>query len=189
MTYEESIDPNASAVVAYRGSKKFAELAAWEFVEKEKPNFDIVTLCPPMTFGPVVHPVADDSQLNESNAVLWSVAKGADPLPVARVSAWIDVRDLAEAHAQALLTPGAGGKRYVSASPESFSYQLAADIIKEEFDWAKEVVAKGDEGAKPPPSYSLDGAAVTRDLGVQYRSFHDTVVDFVKQVKETLVKE
>lgn len=188
MTYDESIDPNASAVVAYRGSKKFAELAAWEFIEKEKPKFDIVTLCPPMTFGPVVHPVPDDSQLNESNAVLWSIAKGVDPLPVARVSAWIDVRDLAEAHAQALLTPSAGGKRYVTASSEKFSYQLAADIMKTEFDWAKQVVAKGDEGAKPPPSYSLDGAAVTRDLGVQFRSFHDTVVDFVKHVKETLVK-
>lgn len=184
-TYEES---KTSAVAAYRGSKKFAELAAWEYVEKEKPKFDIVTLCPPMTYGPVVNPVANDSQLNESNTILWSVAKGADPLPVARVSAWIDVRDLAEAHAQALLTPSAGGKRYITASPEQFTYQLAADIVKAEFDWAKGVVAKGDEGAKPPPSYSLDGAAVTRELGVQYRPFHDTVVDFVKQVKETLAK-
>ena len=169
--------------MAYRGSKKFAEMAAWQFVDCEKPNFDIVTLCPPMTFGPVVHPVADASKLNESNAVLWSIAKGTNPLPVARVSAWIDVRDLAEAHAEALLTPSAGGKRYVSAAPEKFSYQLAVDIMKTEFDWAKEVVAKGDEGAKPPPSYSLDGATVTKDLGVEYRSFHDTVVDFVKQVK------
>jgi len=49
LTYEESVDPKTSAVVAYRGSKKFAELAAWEFVEKEKPGFDIVTLCPPMS--------------------------------------------------------------------------------------------------------------------------------------------
>lgn len=73
-------------MVEYRGSKKFGELAAWEFVDEEKSKFDIATLCPPMTFGPVVHPVPDDSQLNESNAVLWSIAKGAEPLPVARLS-------------------------------------------------------------------------------------------------------
>ncbi|KAK2756963.1 hypothetical protein FQN54_004931 [Arachnomyces sp. PD_36] len=189
LTYEESISPNTSPVVAYRGSKKFSELAAWEFVEREKPNFDIVTLCPPMTFGPIVHPVADTSQLNDSNAVLWSIAQGADPLPVARVSAWIDVRDLAEAHVQALLTPEVGGKRYVVASPEPFSYQFAADIMKDEFEWARGVVAKGeDEGARPSASYKLDGGAVTRDMGVEYRAFRESVVDFVRQVKETLVK-
>jgi nucleoside-diphosphate-sugar epimerase len=47
LTYEEAADNDTSEVVAYRGSKKFAELAAWDFVQKEKPGFDIVTLCPP----------------------------------------------------------------------------------------------------------------------------------------------
>ncbi|EAW12253.1 uncharacterized protein ACLA_062160 [Aspergillus clavatus NRRL 1] len=83
-----------------------------------------------MTFGPIVHPVASVAQLNESNAVLWSIAAGANPLPVARVSAWINVRGLAEAHVQALLTPEAGGKRHVPASGEPFCYEWAADIIK-----------------------------------------------------------
>lgn len=138
-----------------------------------------------MTFGPVVHPVSKAGDLNESNAMLWSIATGIDPLPVARVSAWIDARDLAEAHVQALLTPEAGGKRYVPAADEQFSYQLAADIMKEEFDWAKQSVIKGDEGAKPPPCYRLDGGALA-SIGVSYRPFHDTVVDLIKQVKETM---
>lgn len=38
----------------YRGSKTFAEKAAWDFLEKEKPNFTIATINPPMVFGPVV---------------------------------------------------------------------------------------------------------------------------------------
>ncbi|KAF4288136.1 hypothetical protein KXW98_002441 [Aspergillus fumigatus] len=187
ITYEESVDPATSAVVAYRGSKKFAELEAWNFMDREGPPFDLVTLCPPMVFGPIVHPVASIAQLNESNAVLWSVAAGADPLPAARVSAWIDVRDLAEAHVQALLTPEAGGKRYVPASGEPFCYEYAADIIKEKFLWARETVTTNYEaGKRPGPTYKLDGATVTRELGVKYRSFEQTVEELVRQVKETL---
>jgi nucleoside-diphosphate-sugar epimerase len=49
-TYEQSIDKHTSAVVAYRGSKKFADLEAWNYVQEHKPSFDLVTLCPPMTF-------------------------------------------------------------------------------------------------------------------------------------------
>ncbi|KAE8337980.1 hypothetical protein BDV24DRAFT_177117 [Aspergillus arachidicola] len=185
LTYEEAIDPATDAVVAYRGSKKFAELEAWNFIEREKPSFDLVTLCPPMTFGPVVHPVNGVAGLNESNAVLWSVASGADPLPVARVSAWIDVRDLAEAHVQALLRSEVGGKRFVPASGEPFSYELAADIIRGRFEWARGTVTGNYEsGKKPDQAYKLDGKAVTRELGVEFRSFKETVVDLVGQVKE-----
>jgi nucleoside-diphosphate-sugar epimerase len=187
LTYETAIDPKSSSVVAYRGSKKFAELAAWGFVKTEKPQFDLVALCPPMVFGPVVHPVPNAEQLNESNAVLWSVAAGVDPIPAIRVPAWIDVRDLAEAHVQALLIPEAGGKRFIPASPEPFSYEYAADIMKETFDWAKESVTSNyNAGEKPHASYGVDGETVARELGVKYHSFRDTVVDFVKQVKETL---
>jgi nucleoside-diphosphate-sugar epimerase len=71
LSYEETVAKETSAVVAYRGSKKFAELEAWKFIEERNPGFDIVTLCPPMTFGPVVHPVASLQELNESNANLW----------------------------------------------------------------------------------------------------------------------
>lgn len=187
LTYATAADPASSSVVAYRGSKKSAELAAWDFIKNENPQFDLVTLCPPMVFGPVVHPVSRADQLNESNSVLWSVAAGADPLPGARVPAWIDVRDLAEAHVQALLRPEAGGKRFIPASLEPFSYEYAADIMKSEFEWANSSVTSNYEsGEKPRASYGVDGETVTRALGVNYRTFQETVVDFVGQVRGSL---
>lgn len=187
LSYETAIDPTSTSVEAYRGSKKFAELAAWEFIKNEKPPFDLVTLCPPMVFGPVVHPVPSIEQLNESNAVLWSVASGISPLPGARVPAWIDVRDLAEAHVQALLRSEAGGKRFLPAALEPFSYEYAADIMKETFEWAKGTVTENYvAGQKPSFPYGVDGSTVADELGVEYRSFRQTVVDFVGQVKDTL---
>jgi nucleoside-diphosphate-sugar epimerase len=179
LTYEESIHPSTSAVIAYRGSKKFAELAAWDFVKEHLPQFDIVTLCPPMTFGPVAHPVKDVGSLNESNAMLWKIASGNKPLPVARVPFWIDVRDLAKAHVQALLRPEVGGRRYVPAASDRFSYGLAAEIILENFSWAKEKVSV--EPQTIDQSHGLDGETAAKDLGITYHTFQETVVDLISQ--------
>lgn len=136
-----------------------------------------------MVFGPIHHPVSDIEHLNESNSMLWSVAAGVDPLPGARVPGWIDARDLAEAHVQALLRPEAGGKRFIPVAPEPFSYEYAADIMKEEFDWAKKTIHSNyKSGEKPTAPYGIDGDTVGRELGVKYRSFKETVVDLTNQI-------
>jgi nucleoside-diphosphate-sugar epimerase len=179
LSYEESIDPSTSAVVAYRGSKKFAELKAWNFIKEQKPAFDLVTLCPPMTFGPVVHPVTNVDALNESNKILWKIASGESPLPVARVPFWIDVRDLAQAHVEAVLRPEVGGKRYIPASPERFTYAKAAEIIGDAFDWAKDEVSKEEHVVDE--SHGVDGETAARDLGLVYTTFKRTVIDLVAQ--------
>ncbi|KAK2667284.1 NAD-dependent epimerase/dehydratase [Fusarium oxysporum f. sp. vasinfectum] len=179
LSYEESVDPETSAVIAYRGSKKFAELKAWDFIAKEKPSFDLVTLCPPMTFGPIRHPVTNVDTLNESNKMLFNIASGETPLPVARVPFWIDVRDLAKAHVEALLRPEAGGKRYIPASPERFTYSKAASIIGSHFAWAADNVSK--EVQAPDESHGVDGETAGRELGLDYIPFTRTVIDLITQ--------
>jgi len=51
MTQQDALE---SPAAGYRASKTFAEKAAWDFVEKEKPNFTISTINPPLVFGPIV---------------------------------------------------------------------------------------------------------------------------------------
>jgi nucleoside-diphosphate-sugar epimerase len=51
MTQQDALE---SPTAGYRASKTFAEKAAWDFVEKEKPNFTISTINPPLVFGPIV---------------------------------------------------------------------------------------------------------------------------------------
>ncbi|KAH7376815.1 3-beta hydroxysteroid dehydrogenase/isomerase family protein [Plectosphaerella cucumerina] len=179
LTYAESIAPDAPAFIAYRGSKLFAEKAAWDFVTENKPGFDLVTLCPPMTFGPIVHPISTVEQLNESNAMLWKIASGAKPLPIARVPFWIDVRDLALAHVEAVRRPEAGGKRFIPAATERFSYGKAARYMDEAFEWARGKVTREDQVIDE--SHGVDGETAASELGLQYRPFKKTVVDLVSQ--------
>ena len=179
LTYAEAVDPATTAVVAYRGSKKFAELAAWDFVRDEKPSFDLVTFCPPMTFGPVVHPVRMAEDLNESNAKLWEVATG-QPLPEQRVPVWVDVRDLALAHVEALFRERAGGKRYAIASPENWSYEVAAAVLRGNYGGKQTT-----DDVSAPEGYKLDWKAVEEDLSVGWYSFEKCVGDLFDGLEKT----
>ena len=108
------------------------------------------------------------------------MAKG-DDLPVARVPFWVDGRDLARAHVEALLRPEAGNKRYTVAAPERFSYQVAADIIKKHFEWAKDQVCQPTLRQEIDHSHDLDGHTAAKELGLTYRSFEETVVETIQQ--------
>jgi nucleoside-diphosphate-sugar epimerase len=46
ITQEEAMENPAAG---YRASKTFAEKAAWDFIEKESPNFTLATMCPPVS--------------------------------------------------------------------------------------------------------------------------------------------
>ena len=76
-------------------STKFSLYTAWKFIEKEKPHFDLVTLSPPATFGPLRHTITSIADLNESNSRLWkfcfSSSKDA-PVPYMPVHTYVDVR-------------------------------------------------------------------------------------------------
>lgn len=182
LTWEDTISADTSAVIAYRGSKKFAELEALNFVKAHKPGYSLVTMCPPMTFGPIVHPVENVEALNESNAMLWRIASGEAPLPVARVPFWIDVRDLANAHVQALFKCDAKMKRYTPSSPERFTYGLAAQIMAEAFSDLKDGITIEEQLCDD--TYGLDGEAAAKELDFEYHSFGDTVRDLVTQILE-----
>lgn len=183
LTYEESI--KAEPVIAYRGSKKFAELEAWNFIKRNNTSFDLVTFCPPMTFGPVVHPVDNVENLNLSNAMLWDIYKGCSPLPVSRVPVWVDVRDLALAQVNSLIIDKASNKRYVPGSPEKFSYGLAAKIMKDH-GLGDNITVEVD--AAVPESYDLDYVTVEKDLGVKFHSFEQCIVDSITQFKSLASK-
>jgi nucleoside-diphosphate-sugar epimerase len=52
-TWEETLQ---GPVNAYYGAKKFAERAAWDYVEENKPGFDLVVLNPPMVRVIIYYP-------------------------------------------------------------------------------------------------------------------------------------
>jgi nucleoside-diphosphate-sugar epimerase len=182
ITYDEAASPHASAREAYRGSKTLAEQEAWKFMRDESPGFDLVTLCPSMVFGPLAQNPQSLADLNESNRMLWKVASGSvsEELPPCQFNFWIDVRDLAQIHVQALFTPAAGGKRYIPVSREPFTYQMASDIMQSELPFLKGKIPTGIQAIKKHVEVDLE--PMERYFpSTKYTPFKETVSDFVRQ--------
>jgi dihydroflavonol-4-reductase len=93
----------------YYYSKVLAERAAWSFVERTKPGFDLVAVNPFATIGPSL-----TAGLNTSNQILAGLLRGQFPGVLAMAWGFVDVRDTAEAHVRAMTFPAASG-RYICA--------------------------------------------------------------------------
>lgn len=95
MTSSQALE---NSLLGYQGSKTFAEKTAWDFVAT-KPGFTIVTVCPPMIFGPVLQDVKSETELNESSAQLLRNLKSPGDT---RMPVFVDVRDVARVHVESL---------------------------------------------------------------------------------------
>jgi len=184
ITWDKAIHGNQSE--AYRASKKFAEQAAWKFIEEEKPSFDLVSLCPPATFGPLRHSITTIKDLNESNSRFWKYccqsSKDA-PMPYMPVHTYTDVRDLARAHVQAITVPEAGNERFIVCARQ-FSFQEICDILRDNFSDLDDRTPIGKPGTSSLPhgAYDCDNSKVRKILGVEFRSLKDTVTELAKQL-------
>jgi len=183
VTEEEAVQNPANA---YRASKTFAERAAWEFVEKEKPNFDIATICPPLVLGPVVHYLNSLDTINTSNERVRNMIQGRTKesgLPPTGVFIWVDVRDVALAHVRALEVPDAGGKRFLVTAGH-YSNAAIAEIIKKDFpDLADKLPAEIKSDA-PAEVYGIDNSRSKELLRLKYRGLEESIDDTVKSLLE-----
>ncbi|KAF9047973.1 hypothetical protein BDP27DRAFT_1395161 [Rhodocollybia butyracea] len=125
----------ASPANKYRASKTLAEKAAWEVynANKGKISWDLVTLCPPMVYGPGIHDVSSPSALGTSAADWYNsvVRPNSGGKPIQAITSvafgYVDVRDIAMAHALALQKEDAGGERLIIINKE-FVFQDFIDI-------------------------------------------------------------
>jgi nucleoside-diphosphate-sugar epimerase len=168
--------------VAYCASKTFAEKAAYDFVEKEKPNFTVSTICPPMVYGPLEHSVTDLSHLNTSAADIYRLINGTTKeVPETAFPAFVDVRDVGEAHARAYETAGAAQQRYFIVSG-NMSHQQICDIIREEVPEVKGKVPVGTPGSKGPETYWVSNAKAKKELGMDFISLRQCIKDTVNSL-------
>lgn len=186
ITWEVGLE---NALNGYRASKKLAEKSAWEFLEREKPGFDIATINPPMVFGPPKPYISNLENLNTSNqrTLDFIRGKGKQGLPQSGVFLWVDVRDVAEAHILAFENPDAANKRFLVSSDELYSNQMIADIIKKDFpEYTDQLPEKRqpNDGLPEGGCYKVDNSRSKEILGLTYRPLEECIKDLVEALKE-----
>ncbi|KAI0882638.1 NAD(P)-binding protein [Annulohypoxylon maeteangense] len=186
-TYEDGL--TGSPATSYRVSKTLAEKAAWDFVKDEKPSFDLATICPPMVFGPVAHHLDSLSGINTSNSRIADLIHGKwkSEIPASGVFLWVDVRDVANAHVNAMELPEAGGQRFFTTAGYYDNVQIAKAVRGAYPDLADKLpteatpVAKG--GALPAEgTYKYDNSRATKVLGIEWIPLEKSVADTVKSL-------
>ncbi|GAB7334843.1 hypothetical protein MBLNU13_g06751t1 [Cladosporium sp. NU13] len=171
----------------YRASKTFAERAAWDFVEKEKPNFTIATMCPPLVLGPIVHYLNSLDGLNTSNQRIRDImlGKAKDEIPPTGTYIWVDVRDLADAHVAAIEKDEAANKRFFITAGY-FSNKEIAQIIEKNYPQYKDGLPTASTPGGDYPSegiYKYNNKRAIEVLGIKFKSLEESVKDTVKSLQ------
>ncbi|KAJ7048879.1 hypothetical protein C8F01DRAFT_1379330 [Mycena amicta] len=132
ITREAALTAN-NGFVTYQASKKYAELALWEWADRH-PHVEVTTLNPTFFYGPFAphstHPAPGDFTGISTNLLLYNLLFADGVLPLR--TRYIDVRDVAEAHIRALNSPPTsevGRKRLIFSAPTGWPIQQTVEYI------------------------------------------------------------
>lgn len=122
--------PEPVPAQGYRYSKLMAEKAAWEFAAESSCPFDVCAVNPPMVIGRNLNQPSSADDLNQSSSTVRKILLG-EQAPNPNSVAWVDVADVASAHAAVYEAPSAGGKRFLCGCGDVPLWTEIAEMIKE----------------------------------------------------------
>lgn len=120
-------DPQAN-IPAYIKSKTVAELAAWDFIKTQGGNLELTVINPVGIFGPVVGGISSASL----DSVVAGILNGDVKESPAFTMGVVDVRDVADIHIKAMVSPAAAGERFLATAPGVMSFADVALLIRKE---------------------------------------------------------
>lgn len=182
----------------YHYSKTLAERAAWDFIMRKKPGFDLVVINPFMVVGPSLGP-----SLNTTNRMISEIMSGIYPGIMDINWGFVDVRDVAAAHILAMETNAASG-RYLCSAAAMHMRDIVALLKSSGFEKYKlpKVDLSGKAGTmlmkllsytQPRDTgtyirtnigrtFRYDNAKIRRDLGIPFRDVRQSIVESVKDM-------
>ena len=132
---EDWSNPNKPGISFYAKSKTMAELAAWEFMEMENPDFSLTVINPVLVMGPSL-----SKDVGTSNSLVKNMINGSVPgTPKIHIGI-VDVRDVASAHILAMESSAADGERIIVSEKELWVHEVAAILRDAGFNKTPKVV-------------------------------------------------
>lgn len=184
----------------YYLSKTLAEKAGWEFVEREKPGFDLVVINPFLVIGPSL-----SAAINTSPQMFIDLLSGAYPGVMSMSWGFVDVRDVARAHVLAMEVGAAAG-RYICANATLSMRELVELLRTSGYDGYKlptigldcslgDYVVRLSSYLQPRGVGSylrthvgrvprFDHSKIERELGLVFRPLSESVLDTLADLKK-----
>ncbi|GAA5824093.1 hypothetical protein JCM11251_001519 [Rhodosporidiobolus azoricus] len=167
-TYEAAAKEKIAPLV-YLASKTFAERAAWDFFEKEKPAFTMSTIVPPIILGPSLQPLSSLKDLKLSASAVRNIIDAEEIAPTA-VPVFVNVLDCAKGHVEAV--ERGMSNRYLFIGGDN-DYEEIGRILREEFpEHAHRIPTKGTPLG---PHWGFDCTPAKQELGVEFTDLRTTI--------------
>jgi nucleoside-diphosphate-sugar epimerase len=109
LTEDDWADPKKSK--SYQKSKVMAEKAGWAFCKEN--NLEMVTVHPCYVIGPSMSALNRSASLDTIDHHVLKSKKKQQPMRLPIPMPFVDVRDTAKVHVEAMLKPGAKNRRYI----------------------------------------------------------------------------
>ncbi|MHA7628988.1 SDR family oxidoreductase [Corallococcus sp. M7] len=113
------------SVPLYQRSKTLSERAAWDFIAREGGALELSVVNPTAVLGPVLGPDTSHS----IGIIKQMLGGGSQGFPKI-YSPYVDVRDVAALHLQAMIHPAAKGERFIASAPGTWSMADIARVLK-----------------------------------------------------------
>ncbi len=125
-TEEDWSNLDSAEIRPYVKSKTLAERAAWDFIAREGGALELAVVNPVGVFGPVL-----GQDYSTSIQGVQRLMDGSVPGCPRLYFGIVDVRDVADLHLRAMISPEARGERFLAVAGNSMSMQEMAFALKE----------------------------------------------------------
>lgn len=173
-------DPATPGLAAYPLSKAVAERAAWDFVEREGGDTQLVVINPTWIAGPTLTTAA-----RSSLQLFVGMLTGAVPAVPRQRFGIADVRDVADAHIAAMATPEAAGRRYlVLADGPTMTFLDVATVLRDRLGALAAMVPTQEVPGEEPAPLIIHNDRAKAELGLRPRPADATIVETAESLRD-----
>ena len=173
-------DPATPGLPAYPLSKTVGERTAWDFIEREGGDLELVAINPTFILGPTL-----TAKPRSSFQIVKAMLDGHMPVVRRQRFGVADVRDVADAHIRAMATPEAAGKRFlVLADGPTISWLQLAQILRERLGPLAERAPTQEADGPEPPNLIIHNDRAKQELGWRPRPAETTIVETAESLRD-----
>jgi dihydroflavonol-4-reductase len=162
-----------------RATVRSPERAAWDFLEREGGDTELVVVNPTSILGPTL-----STHLVSSLRLIEAMLDGKLLVVPRQRFGVADVRDVAE-HIQAMAAPDAAGKRFLAlADGPTISFLEVAQVLRDRLGPLAERVPTQEAPGEDPPQLIIHNDRARHELGWRPRPAETTIVETAESLRD-----
>ena len=179
-TEDDWTDPDTPGLAPYPRSKAIAERAAWDLMQHDGGDTELVVVNPTFILGPTL-----TTDLRSSMHLIKAMLDGTMSVtPRARMGV-VDVRDVADLHIRAMSAPDAAGKRFLGvADGPTTSFVEVAGVLRQRLGPLAARVPTQEAPGEDRPRPVIHNDRARNELGWRPRPVETTIVESAESLRD-----